>query len=418
MNIWFWGAGKYLEKIVDVILDKEMIAGIVDKSQALHGFKVNGIMVLGPEEAKISREDMIIITAFLQYEEIYLEAVECFNIAPDRVLCFFDERTNYHLWKEYIDSTKWEMVYQNILMKRKIEKLENEIIYSKNLKYEIPDMLRKGKISYPCIRSGEEALYKIIIEKKSMCRFGDGEFEIIAGRKRPDFQLPDEQLGRRLKEILLKEDERILTCIADNYGSLEAYTEDAANGIRAYLTEQVRQEHMELLEGKREFFDAYVSRPYIMYKNRKRAKDLFGLWKKVWENKKVIIVEGNYTRNGYKNDLFSNAESVYRILAPAENAWGHYQQILGYILEHVDKDILIIISLGPTATVLAYDLTIFGYQAIDMGHIDNEYEWFLRKAEERFKIRYKYVHEITGGKVVEDINDEGFCNQVIARIGC
>ena len=35
---------------------------------------------------------------------------------------------------------------------------------------------------------------------------------------------------------------------------------------------------------------------------------------------------------------------------------------------------LILISLGPTATVLAYDLSKTGVQAIDIGHITNMYD--------------------------------------------
>ncbi len=39
--------------------------------------------------------------------------------------------------------------------------------------------------------------------------------------------------------------------------------------------------------------------------------------------------------------------------------------------------------LGPTAKLLSYDLTKRGYQAIDLGHIDSEYEWFQMKAESK-----------------------------------
>ena len=418
MRIWFWGAGKYLEKIMDVIVDKEMIAGIIDKSEALQGCEKKGISIFAPENASVNGEDIIIITALFRHEELFLDALQRFKTQPDKVLCFFDEKTNYKFWKAHIDILKWEMVYENILLTRRVEKLEREIGYINNLKYEIQDMVSKGKLSFPCIRSGEEALYKIIVENKCLCRFGDGEFEMIAGRKRPDFQLPDGQLGKRLREVLMGRDDRVLTCIADNYGSLEAYTEKAANDIRAYMTEDIRQEHMDLLDRNMEYYDAYVSRPYILFKNKERAEALFQLWKRVWENRDILIVEGSLTRNGYKNDLFNSAKSVKRLLAPAENAWAYYRNILEYILENIDRKCLIIISLGPTATVLAYDLALAGYQAIDIGHIDNEYEWYLRRADERTDISYKYVHETVNGRSVEEINDADFDNQIIARIGC
>ena len=50
------------------------------------------------------------------------------------------------------------------------------------------------------------------------------------------------------------------------------------------------------------------------------------------------------------------------------------------------KNKLILIALGPTATILAYDLYKLGYRAIDIGHIDIEYEWFLRKANTKIPI--------------------------------
>ncbi|MBU4465609.1 MAG: DUF1792 domain-containing protein, partial [Actinobacteria bacterium] len=34
--------------------------------------------------------------------------------------------------------------------------------------------------------------------------------------------------------------------------------------------------------------------------------------------------------------------------------------------------------LGPTATVLAYDLHRAGYRALDLGHIAKSYDWWLR----------------------------------------
>ena len=53
------------------------------------------------------------------------------------------------------------------------------------------------------------------------------------------------------------------------------------------------------------------------------------------------------------------------------------------------KNKLILIALGPTATVLSYDLNKLGYQAIDIGHADIEYEWYLRKAKKKIPIKNK-----------------------------
>lgn len=56
--------------------------------------------------------------------------------------------------------------------------------------------------------------------------------------------------------------------------------------------------------------------------------------------------------------------------------------MLQAIKDHVSKDRLILLSYGMTATVLAYDLAKLGYWAVDLGHLDLEYEWYLHGAEE------------------------------------
>lgn len=41
-----------------------------------------------------------------------------------------------------------------------------------------------------------------------------------------------------------------------------------------------------------------------------------------------------------------------------------------------------------------------GYWAIDIGHIDIEYEWYKRKVLDRCIIPYKYVNEVAQGECV------------------
>ena len=79
--------------------------------------------------------------------------------------------------------------------------------------------------------------------------------------------------------------------------------------------------------------------------------------KQLWEARNVVFVEGAQSRLGVGNDLFDNAASIKRILCPAQNAFDKYSDILQTIQQHVKKDDLLILALGPTATVLAYDLS-------------------------------------------------------------
>lgn len=73
--------------------------------------------------------------------------------------------------------------------------------------------------------------------------------------------------------------------------------------------------------------------------------------------------------------------------------------------------------MGPTATVLAYDLACRGYQALDIGHLDLEYEWYLMGTNTKVNIPHKYVNEVCGGEVVSDCNDENYISQIVSNIG-
>lgn len=77
---------------------------------------------------------------------------------------------------------------------------------------------------------------------------------------------------------------------------------------------------------------------------------------------------------------------------------------------------LILIALGMTATVLAYDLSKAGFWAIDIGHIDVEYEWFLRGVTEKIALNGKFVNEVSGGREVSEINDPIYEKQIIKVI--
>lgn len=167
----------------------------------------------------------------------------------------------------------------------------------------------------------------------------------------------------------------------------------------------------------RVFGDTQISRPYIAYKNASRhATHIFAKLKLLWQNKNLLFVEGEQTRLGVGNDLFSNARSVKRIICPAINAFSSYERILEAVKEHWNGE-LVLLALGPCATVLASDLTEAGIRAIDIGHVDIEYEWFLSGAKGHDKIDGKFTNEADGGNVVTENLNEEYLKQIISRVG-
>lgn len=298
-------------------------------------------------------------------------------------------------------------------------KLMLEKAHVMNLKYELSDPAIKEEYCYPVIRSAQETLQEIINGKKSMARFGDGEFAQINKMERHTFQRLDDKLADRLKEVLHSCHPRMLIAIANNYGTLQDFTEDASNAIRVYMMQaDARIKHMELLEHDRAYYDAYVSRPYLMYKDNQTdaPKKRFEAIKEIWRERDVIIVEGTQTRMGVGNDLMEGASEVKRILAPATSSFDRYDDILKASLEYAHEGTLFLIAMGPSAGVLAYDLTVEGYQAIDIGHLDLEYEWFLAGKGERVAVKYKYNNELEGDEEAEEIFDPVYEAQIIADV--
>ncbi|MBP3621800.1 MAG: DUF1792 domain-containing protein [Lachnospiraceae bacterium] len=283
-----------------------------------------------------------------------------------------------------------------------------------NLKYELFDDMTRPQ--YPIVESGDKAIDMIVNEGKSISRFGDGEFAVMAGDNRQKFQNANPKLGKRLKEIFVSYEDDVLICIADIYGDLVKYNDDCRYNIRAYLSPEVRAQHYKLLDMNRVYYDAYLTRPYASYKdnNTDAPRKRFDNLRRIWEGKNLVIIEGEKTRMGVGNDLFDNAKSITRILGPAVNAFDRYEDILGEALKQ-DKDKLILIAMGATATVLAYDLAKAGYQALDIGHIDMEYEWMLAGKGKKTEVKHKYNNEVAGGDNVEELSDPIYESQIIAR---
>ena len=128
-----------------------------------------------------------------------------------------------------------------------------------------------------------------------------------------------------------------------------------------------------------------------------------------------------YSRFGVNNDLLSDSADIRRIICPPQNAWGKYDEILREVTKYVQTDDIILITLGPTATVMAYDLAMMGFQAVDIGQLDNEYEWYLKNASERTPIPGKMVAECVGedGRGIIDnkaFNNPDYYSQICAQI--
>ena len=266
----------------------------------------------------------------------------------------------------------------------------------------------------PQIMSIDKTIDAIIQRRASIARYGDGEFDIIFGRTE-GYQKRDLNLSVRLKSILKKNHEspQFLVALPDCFEDLSHFIPDAQAHWQLRLNKE-RWKWYRLLNRRFPYYHAQISRFYHDWADKRQSPNWAQKLKQIWADRSIVIVEGEKTRMGVGNDLFNTAASIRRILCPSENAFEFYDSILDAICRLANQDDLILMALGPTATVLAYDLFHCGYQAVDIGHIDLEYEWMQRGAMKKIIIPGRYVNEVEGGNVVSDENvDEEYYRQTI-----
>ena len=287
--------------------------------------------------------------------------------------------------------------------------------YIKYLMYKVVYIFLQIPFRKVKILTDEETVEYLLKNKVSYSRFGDGEFNWILKNKQNSFQDDNEEMANRMKEILLNSNDKVLIGIPLGLKKVSEFV----LFTRKFWTYTFVRNYNKLLKyipGKI-YGNASVTRPYIDYKNRKNSMNKFINLKRLWDNKDVIIVEGEKTKIGVGNDLMDNAKSLKRIICPSKNAYGKYNEILETIKNDIDKDKLILIALGPTATILAYDLGQLDYQAIDIGHIDVEYEWCGKNVKDRVSLVGKSVNECKNSETENmELTDKKYEESILKKI--
>lgn len=276
------------------------------------------------------------------------------------------------------------------------------------------DKITRPFIGKPNIRSIEETYEKIKRDHVSVSRFGDGEFKWMAGVPQNTFQKPSKEMQQRLVEISKSNLKNHIVCLSDTFGDLKEYNAYAKEFWGCFMG-MYRKSWMKFLKPGKVYYNTNMTRPYMDYVDKSPCKHRFCMLKEIWKDRDIVLIEGEKSRLGIGNDLFDSATSVKRILAPAINAFDKYDLILEQA-RMLDKKKLILIALGPTATILAYDLAKEGYQAIDIGHVDVEYEWFKMGAVSKVPLRNKYVNESLEGRDIGELEDEEYLSQIIGRV--
>lgn len=263
----------------------------------------------------------------------------------------------------------------------------------------------------PTVLSPTETLKKVYNEQLSVIRFGDGELSLIAGEDLA-FQKHEDALAKKLREIITVDQPNLLICIPGIFNRLEHFS---STGFWFEIHHLFRYGSMwrELTIPNRIYGEALITRPYLSYRNKINAGERYLQLKQLWADRNVLLLEGEKSRVGVGNDLLSGAQSLRRILGPAENAFGKSGAIIEKVLDVANKNDLILLSLGPAAKVIGFELFTRGYHVLDIGHLDMEYEMFLMNSTRLVPVRYKYFNEISM-RDPEICDDEEYQSEIIA----
>lgn len=276
-----------------------------------------------------------------------------------------------------------------------------------NLIYELADPRTLKHIKLPKVLNLNESLDLLMSAKNSFARFGDGEFKIMMGES-INFQKYDKSLAEKLKQIIKNKTEGILIGIPDTFGYCQS---DYFRKILAHF----RSELYKYITFDTTYIDACITRQF-RFQSKTLGENFYNKFKSLWNEKDIVIIEGKGTHLGIGNDLFANAKSINRIICPNKNAYSKYNEILSISLKQ-SKDKLFLLALGPTATVLAYDLAQKGYRAIDIGHLDIMYEMFLKNAQKLIPLENKIVfNSERSSKKFDHCKDKKYYNETIVDL--
>jgi glycosyltransferase family protein len=233
------------------------------------------------------------------------------------------------------------------------------------------NVLKKNKADkiYPEVLSIDQTIEILIRDKLSLSRFGDGEFNLCFNKK-IRFQKPDKELSKRLRDIL-KDNGRSKCLVAIP----EFSSENNTSFWKQYWFENIKRIAPLLVTGYT-YGNMGVTRQSTISQLMKFLK--------LWENKKCVFVIGENSRFEFVPELFGNIKDHSFIYGPPIDAWQKYDELIdkaGEFIAEKDK-VIFLISLGPAATVLAYDLSSLGFQALDIGHITNYYKKLLNNEED------------------------------------
>lgn len=213
---------------------------------------------------------------------------------------------------------------------------------------------------------------------KSFCRFGDGEIELIEGRKIP-FQKYDKRLADMLLEILTTNNDNCYVGINYNY----FHSTDKLNRLnkKFYLTQvkKYREFLLKYCNRRRKYIAAGFNQLYAFYEHYD-YKTYYKKLKELFMGREIVIFAGDGILDKLTYDVFELAKSKEFIYGPNKNAFDKFDELLEQAAS-IPPSKTIVLILGPCSKVLAWELSKRGFIAWDVGHLAKDYDMYMKRVE-------------------------------------
>lgn len=287
-------------------------------------------------------------------------------------------------------------------MKQLIKKILAQIDY----------LLYRAGIRKCNIRVGtiDETIEELLNTGKSIVRFGDSDITMLRGRS-VVYQEINPEIMEGFRRILRYDYDGLIVAIPKIFDDLSVYRKKSRPFWKDHLL-FCRKIYRKTCDSSKMYGNAFITRFYYLMEDKSQC----GRWitgiKQIWQDKDVVIVEGEKTHNGVGNDLLDGARTVERIIGPSTQAYNRVDEIMECCREY-PKDRLFLLSLGIGAKFLAEKLFLEGYRVIDIGNLDMEYEWYLQHARSKEKLA---KHAIVGEEANRNAGYHEYLMQIKKKI--
>ncbi|MCC5971769.1 MAG: DUF1792 domain-containing protein [Pararhodobacter sp.] len=202
-------------------------------------------------------------------------------------------------------------------------------------------------------------------ERLSLARFGDGELMLMANEGHSlRFQRNSPELRRELTQAMNPDwlaPGRVLVTLPPPFrGNLHWL------GVWIATWPLLKT----LIDPTKQYGNTQVSRPAFF---QQEGATGIAQWRRLWQGREVLVVTGRGSRFELLPELFDGADKVEFMHTAPEHAFSDREEILKGIVGRATSDTIVLLSLGPTATILAHRIAAAGLQALDIGHISASY---------------------------------------------